>query len=339
MYDKIYLMTYAVETGGPETMHQIVSKINDLGGNGYIYYLDNADSVPIKFSHYNIKIAKKIEDSSKNLILVPELCTEQLSKYQSVNKAILWLSRDNYYMRMYHANIKDRLKIHQLPTFLAPFFFPVFLFIDVTQGKFMFGHNKNKIIHTYNCNYAFNLLIEKGVKKEQTRYLCGPITDKLLFDVKNPGKQDVIAYAYNKSKGIKFIESFIEYARKQNNRYTYIPICNMSEEEVAETLAKAKVYIDFGSFPGPERLPREAVINGCNLITSKIGAAANDVDVPIDRKYKFDLVEENIEKIYDLMCDMCENYDEHSSEFDSYREKVVNQKELFNKTIEKWLIN
>ena len=60
----------------------------------------------------------------------------------------------------------------------------------------------------------------------------------------------------------------------------------MTEREVEDCLSQAKVYIDFGGHPGKDRIPREAALCGCCVVTGRRGAAGNDVEVPINQSYK-----------------------------------------------------
>jgi len=62
----------------------------------------------------------------------------------------------------------------------------------------------------------------------------------------------------------------------------------MPREEVIKLLQKAKVYIDFDYHPRKDRLPREAAILGCCVITRKRGSAKFFEDVPIPDEYKFE---------------------------------------------------
>ena len=112
------------------------------------------------------------------------------------------------------------------------------------------------------------------------------------------------------------------------------PIQDMTPDQITEVMSRSKIYIDFGNFPGPERIPREAVTMGCNIITSKNGAAANEIDVPIPEKLKFEDKEENIPQIIKLLQDMLMNYDIYYHYYDKYREKVVGQVELLQKNAE-----
>lgn len=51
---------------------------------------------------------------------------------------------------------------------------------------------------------------------------------------------------------------------------------------------ESMIYIDFGEHPGKDRIPREAAMRDLIVITGRDGAAVNDVDVSIPKKYKID---------------------------------------------------
>jgi hypothetical protein len=109
----------------------------------------------------------------------------------------------------------------------------------------------------------------------------------------------------------------------------FVPISNMTRGEVIKTLLRAKVYIDFGHFPGPERIPKEAAILGCCVITGKRGSAAFFEDVPIPDEYKFEDREENIPKIIEKIRDCFENFEERYKDFDNYRQVIKNEPQKF----------
>jgi hypothetical protein len=52
-----------------------------------------------------------------------------------------------------------------------------------------------------------------------------------------------------------------------------------------------------------DRLPREAALAGCVVITNREGAAANDEDVPLPTRFKFH--DFNVEGIHALLKDCC----------------------------------
>lgn len=67
-----------------------------------------------------------------------------------------------------------------------------------------------------------------------------------------------------------------------------VALLGMSHDAVRDTLARAKVYVDFGAHPGCDRLPREAALLGCVVITNREGAAAYDEDVPLPAGLKLE---------------------------------------------------
>ena len=53
-------------------------------------------------------------------------------------------------------------------------------------------------------------------------------------------------------------------ARSMEGMANVFKNANMTPEEISDLFRKVKLYVDFGNFPGPERLPKEAVYNGVN---------------------------------------------------------------------------
>ena len=66
----------------------------------------------------------------------------------------------------------------------------------------------------------------------------------------------------------------------------FVPIQNMTRAEVDAALAGCMAYLDLGSHPGKDRLPREAARAGAVVIVAMRGAAAYFADVPIPRMHK-----------------------------------------------------
>lgn len=91
---------------------------------------------------------------------------------------------------------------------------------------------------------------------------------------------------------------------------------------------KAKLYVDFGEFGGPERMPKEAVYFGCNILVANHNAAANDFDVAIPQKYK---VEDGTpaEVFESVIGNMLARYEELNRDFVPFREKVERLEDNF----------
>lgn len=103
----------------------------------------------------------------------------------------------------------------------------------------------------------------------------------------------------------------------------------MTPEQVQELLASAKIYIDFGEHPGKDRLPREAILSGCVVITGRRGAAANDVDYNIPAEFKFDEQTTNPLQVIEKIREVFENFSEAHAAQKSFREKELNARKNF----------
>ena len=331
-------------TGGTETLHQVADLINHIGYAAKMYYpgADDAE-IPERFKKYNLEVADHIEDKNENILIISEIYTHLLKNYKQIRICIWWLSVDFFYSGSISKTVSSRMKAHGMVSILYPAAF-IYLLI---RGKINFNRykeyrerynfeNSGKYFHAYNCEYAHRYVVENGVPENKTLYLCGPL-NQTFFDradqIKNTKKlnqekrQNIILY--NPKKGRYFTEKIITASKKAGIDAEFIPLQNMSPDQISELMSRAKIYMDFGEFPGPERIPREAVTMGCNIITSRNGAAANDVDVPIPDELKFEDKKGNIPAIIEKLQDMLEHYENYYPLYDTYRQKVRNQILLF----------
>lgn len=160
-------------------------------------------------------------------------------------------------------------------------------------------------------------------------YLCGPLEEYFVtLDEKEikKKKKNIVAYNCSTAKvNLKYVNMVINQAAKLNSEIEFVPIKGMSREEVLKTLISAKAYLDLGVFPGPERIPREAITSYCNIITSTMGSCNNNEDVPIPLNYKFDIRRKNIKKIAKKLVDITINYEKYNCDFEEYRKKSKKQ--------------
>jgi hypothetical protein len=127
---------------------------------------------------------------------------------------------------------------------------------------------------------------------------------------------------YNPSKGAK-ITARLMAAYPQ---WRFRPLRGLDREQLAQAFLEAKVYIDFGHHPGKDRLPREAAIHGCCVVTARHGSAANPVDVPIPERCKLDVQDpEFVAKFGALIEDIFSNFGARVAELDSYREVIARE--------------
>lgn len=328
-------------TGGPETAHQLGRELLKLGEEVAMFYYSpgkrssnkHENPTPETFRKYAVPVAAHIDDSASNAVLIPEAAVQFVRKIKNAQVCIMWLSLGNYLKVVEQYSDRGKyaegiLADHHLPHILKPaVMLRSYRFVD--KGGFGYDFEvRQHDLHTYNCEYVRSYLEEHGVPDDAMTYLCGPIS-QAFSDLPHGGREKENIVAYNPRKGYEFTQKIIDYAKQHEFAGQFVPIEGMTPVEVSALLGRAKVYMDFGDFPGPERIPREAVTMDCNIVTSRNGAAGNDIDVPIDSSLKFETDEENIPAIVDKLTDVMEDYSDFYHFYDVYRDKVQAQLNSF----------
>ncbi|MBC5992107.1 hypothetical protein [Pontibacter cellulosilyticus] len=303
-------------TGGPEAMHQLIHKLRSMGYNAFMYYFpaDHKSPVPERFKEYNISFKREIIDDENNILICPEITTKLFGSYKHIRKAIWWLSIDNYFVVL-----NDESKLSKIKSLVTGNYF--FKFDD---------DNANEIFHFAQSEYAFQFLKAKGLKK------IYPLSDYLNKSYLNntATKEKLNQVLYNPKKGIEKTKILI-------NSYpeiSWVPLEKMTLDQVKDTLSKSKVYIDFGNHPGKDRLPREAAMNNCCVITGREGSANYTKDLPIPEEFKFENVASNKETIRDLILDCFNDFEEISKSFANYRQQIINEEQTFEEEIQNLFI-
>jgi len=349
---KVYLIAPAgVATGGPEALHQLCYHLrNNLKIDAYMHYLPSNYLNPVhpNYKNYNNPFVDKIKDSSENILISPEIYSSVLllKKYKKIRKVIWWLSVDNALFSYIYSNNRYRFPIITLMRIfnkITKKIFKIHSFFDIdkvivnkclTNKHFMLKFFSGIDIKGINLNlcqsyYAMNFLNKKFSINNIT-YLSDYLNQEFFVETFYLDKKiDIVAY--NPKKGFSFTKKIIGYAPK----IKFVPLINMTRQQVIRTLQKAKVYIDFGNHPGKDRLPREAAILGCCVITGKRGSAKYFEDVPIPEEYKFEDTKENINKIIQKIRFCFKNYKKAVEDFDYYRNIIKREKGKFLQDIKK----
>jgi len=237
------------------------------------------------------------------------LRVEYLFKYPKIRKAIWWLSVDLYYKTIYEVLKKESVDI----------IFDIISPIPCT--------------HFADCFYAvkhLELFSIPGIMP-----LRSYIHPKLIKQAKvgaNTPKANYVTF--NPKKEFEYTEQVIRYCLKRESfDISFVPLMNLSYDEIAHIYASAKLHIDFGPFPGREYIPREAAINDMCVITGKRGASKYHEDVPVPEKYKFEAKSENIPEIAKTIKDCVYNYDVHVNDFLEYKNFALGLERTFEKDI------
>lgn len=337
--ENYYILSIYRKTGGPQSLHQLAMSLLKSGKNAFVFYCDDKGNVleinePL-YEEYCGSIVNNIPDDNKSIIIVPETYVFFLNRYKYAQKVVWWLSLDYYLRKDAYFRAKHTLYLNGLNKYL----YPVALLKQMLQKKKENSSVKKQDLkeyyHLYNCVYEKEYLIKIGIDPKRTHYLCGPI-DSMIFQNSEKelteGKRDIVAISTNPKKVNKiFVKKIIQILRKKN--INVVEINNLSKEEVFDVFKNAKVYCDFGFFPGPERLPREAVSLYCNIVTSYVGSAQNEYDVLVPNAYKIYPQKDNINKTISVIEKLLNNYSKEIVLYDKYREMVKTQFERFEKDV------
>lgn len=308
------------KTGGTELLHQLVFQLNQINGifkKAIITYYfegnyDKNNPTPNDFKQYVSEycLVSDIVDSFENIVIFPEVCIGKHRKYKHIQKIVWWLSVDNFKIMIGRIN---RLKKWGVKSFIK----------HLIINDYYSEKDLNRInYHFVQSYFAKDYILNKGIDDKNIYYLSDYINDIYTSTDYCGAKEDIVLY--NPKKGFEFTEQLILFAPEIN----WVPISGMSTQQVFELLHKSKVYIDFGNHPGKDRIPREAAMSGCCIITNRNGSAAFKEDVPIPDTYKFG----NDCPIADVICtikDCIANYDSHINDFYEYREFIKSEKHEF----------
>ncbi len=333
-------------TGGPELLHQLCYHLrNDLSVESYMYYTPPHHPSPVHpaYEKYENPFTRTVEDEEKNILIVPEVIPQMttLNSYSHIRKAIWWLSIDNFFLSKMLSS-KRHLLFHRIlnKIFQITLKRKIFDLKETAHQKLFSVERTIKSIredptvqsvnhHLAQSHYAIDVL-KKAIGNKEVLYLSDYLNEEFLkVETDTSQKEDIVTY--NPKKGLNFLKKLI----KQAKDIRFIPIINMTRDEVIKTLQRAKVYIDFGYHPGKDRIPREAAILKCCVITSRKGSAAFKEDVPIPDEYKFNDEPKNIPKIISKIKECFVKYDEKLPDFNEYIEAIKMEPKKFREDLKK----
>lgn len=309
---KVYILCPGnLNTGGPESLHQLASVLISFGVETYMVYanlatipFDKENPVHDAYKKYHVPYTYEFENNPRNVVIIPETITA----FDSINlrRVIWWMSVDNYLK-----NVINNVKGHLANPLASPV--PKF---------FTFDKADRSIEHWGQSEYVRQFLRLNGVTNIRTVETHMSQTF-LTAKVDLSAKKNIVAF--NPRKGFEVTQQLI----KLEPDLDWRPIMNMTRTQVQELLAQAKVYIDFGEFPGRERLPREAILSGCVVITGKRGASANDVDINIPAEFKFSLDDSVPYQVIVKIQEVFEDFDTAYAKQKAFRDRERNAQKTF----------
>ena len=319
--EKIIVVAHAGSiSGGNECMHQFAKSIKDNGIRCHMYYYGE-DREKIKktqnfFAHYQVPVSSRLEDKENVLIILPEVLARLSDNFKESKVSIFWLSVDNFFPLRRKNLIRDFVNYFNIRR-NRPSIRSLKHYIHLSQSSYSSSFlEKNGFKYYFIGDYINDDFVQESIKTER---------------VKNQKNQ----VCFNPAKGKKFVKALMNVMPDTR----FIPLINMSRNEVINTLAKSKIDIDFGHHPGKDRIPREAALMDCCIITSTRGSAGNDTDIPISGEYKFSVKQESLIGVKQKILEIFPNYDQHIKNFSFYKSKIINERKTFDSDVKDFCIN
>ena len=318
---KIFIISPGnIHSGGPELVHQLASQLLKMDYNVYMFYLpanadfNPADPVDPYYKKYHIPFVRNLEIDHKNIMIVPESSSLNLYVSKKIRRIMWWMSVDNYINNL--CNILKKFKQNPLDSTMPKFFY--------------FDKDDNTIEHWVQSDYAKIFIKKNGIVDKQIYRVRDYLNEAFLqraSHVDISQKENIVAY--NPVKGFEFTQKLLKVAPEIN----WQAIRDMTPEEVQQLLARAKVYIDFGNHPGRDRIPREAAVSGCCVVTGRRGAAGNPNDIAIDESFKFNDTDDNLIPIVNRIKDIFANFRKNYESQRNYREQIMTERAEFDRDV------
>ena len=302
------------------------------------------DPIHENYKQYKLPFVEEINDNENDIVISPEDYTfiNFIKKYSKIQKIIWWLSLDNYFSSYFHVNLN---KISRYLIYLPYKFInlinsilkndeKIITFADYSKLIYKKFNNEDlKIASSVNLNLSQSYYVYEYLKNRNynTELLNDYLMDNFLEnrELNSYTKENIICY--NPRKATKFLVDFIT----ENKQLNFYPLVGLSPELMKTQLLKSKIYIDFGTPPGRDKIPREAVALSNCILTNKRGSAKNKFDILIPDEFKFEEFKTNKILILKKINDIFQN---HSREFDKhklYLNEIENGKEIFKQQLKK----
>lgn len=307
----------AQATGGPELLHQFAARIRACGNEAMMYYPGRTPVDPVvpRYREYGVNFTRTLKQAtSDDVLVVPETMTGELFTRPDMRRCLWWLSVDNFLAAT--TATKRKAKIRR------------FLGLDPVYRFGMTG-----IHHLAQSHYAIDFLRSHGVTNVQ--YLSDYLNPAFMQAATASSRIRADRVLYNPKKGIDFTRKLMAAAPDID----FVPIENMTPAQIAELLQSSKVYIDFGHHPGKDRMPREAAICGCCIITGRDGAAGFAEDLPIPAEFRIERRDERIGEIIARIRLCINDHDVQASRFAGYREFILAEPARFGEQVQSFLDN
>ena len=269
-YRQVVIFCPVAASGGPEAIHQLSLSLHALGVACHIVHTDDRHGARVVdgklvmlrpphptmtqvYAAYAPQYRDEIPIGPDTLIVLPEGLARAQRSFSGCGVAIWWLSIDNVFRALEGLDAEAELaRVLQRPD----------------------------LFHLHQSAYARDWLRTRGVER---LFDLGDYTSPNFTAVPATAPARAPSVSYNGSKGSELAEDFFA----ANPDFEALALRGFSKPELQAIFRERMLYVDFGHFPGKDRLPREAAVCGGIVFVRRQGAAASYEDFPLPDDFKF----------------------------------------------------
>jgi hypothetical protein len=267
------LALHGIVTGGPEATHQLSDALIEQGFDARLVYfkwddLKNgvrefpayAPFAP-EYDRYKANLAHSIPDQEGDVVVIPETAAPLVQAWRKAKVLVWWLSVDNSFGALSQVNLNHL--------------------------------RKPNVFHACQSRYAERFI--EALQFNSLGMLSDYTVDLTEYAQPMPMEERPKLVAFN-ARPDKVIADLPAIAQEIERLDPGIKIAaiggGVPRAEIAKLFAQARVYVDLGTFPGKDRLPREAASMGCDVVTGLCFGACEEVygwrDDPSPRPWRDD---------------------------------------------------
>ena len=342
-----------VKTGGPECLYQLSDALNSLGYKSLIVpTTDTANSEPCDdFEIYKVSYLKNQEIMPNDVLIIPEVITRIPNwiarEIQPSNIVIWWLSIDNSPINPFKSfelhnygihpswemqvtKVKELMSYRIKSTPIKTLFLIRKFALKIVHRFSTTGVSLQSSKHYAQSDYAKTIVSTKlGVRVGKlSDYVFGSENKDVPKPKENRLKKRI---AINPFKGAELMITFREFIKDDVN---FFELKNLDTEGIAQALSQSDLYLDLGHFPGKDRIPREAILEGCPVFLAKRGAARNEIDFSLPSKFKVDLQTTTPNELREIVLSLLADNSLFDSQLDFFYEQVNSKRVFFAEVLQ-----
>ncbi len=306
-YRKVLIVCPALtRTGGPEALHQLGRALLDRGQDAAMVYVADDEAwfsfgdggaevpalpglMPDAYAPYAVPRATMIPDAADVAVVVPEIWPWLVRRFRRAAVHLWWLSVDNGVERLRAAG-----------------------------GLAALG---GRCVHLCQSRYALDWLAARGVRGAMLSDYTAPAMAVRPEELAGRREARVLFAPRGRA--------FALWLRERVPEVEWRELAGLAPEAVRELFLTSRLYVDFGAHPGRDRMPREAAMLGCCVMTGRRGAAGNSVDVAIPDRYKFGETWLAARAVRRLV----REYPARVGDFATYRAAIAGEREVFAREV------